>query len=81
MGTKGLRQKVDCLKNIFPVHHQVDFIVIEEVQNSFRWANDGVVFNLADSEFRLLGLIYLKNMRHILVYNIQNNALYINYII
>lgn len=60
MGTKGLREKVDRLKNIFPLHHQVDLIVIEKVQDCFCWANNGVVFNLTDSEFRPLGLIYLK---------------------
>lgn len=60
VGTKGLHEKVDRLKNIFHVHYQVDFIVIEEVQDYFRWASNGAVFHLTDSKFRLLGLIYLK---------------------
>lgn len=75
MDTKGLCEKVDRLKNIFPVHHQVDFIVIEVVQDCFHWINNGVVFNLTDYEFRLLGLIYLKKYE---VYSyIPSNALYI----
>lgn len=46
---KGLREKVDRLENISPMHHQVDLNMIDEAQDRFRRAYNVIVLNLNDS--------------------------------